>query len=460
MQDIVGGTSAAALGFITNGIKGAKTATELYSLYSKYSNSKSDDMASKPTKKRSSSGTAKTKRRTEWKVKRVRRNSNYLRKRNDGVSNTASKMGSKKIRLGKRKLPLKVSSSLRRKIQKVVNADKAKGHYMHISYYSNTPGVAGPPADQQSFEYMGLITNNGTDTNRILFSPLGVLASVGRLMNPVQVPASFMNDINLATILAQDTIGTKFIPLRTAKINVVSQSCVYRIRNNTGRTVTMKIYCCEPKTIDYSNTVGLNPVTVWGTGLNTQDNSLKSTGENPLEVKVETLYSNPRMVQQFRNHYKFTETIVQIEPGKEYNYKVKGPSMMYDFAKYWLDNKFYDKQRFTKQVFFTAYNDLTRTSLGTVGRYTDNTVGDPFSILIEQTYSIKFTVPDQVGFEYIAPATGTPPVVTPAVTDTQNQVRNQVRTCFGIDNFQGAQAGIVQYASDQNPIQPADANMV
>lgn len=449
VKDVVGGVSAATLGYITGGIKGAKYGLDSYRHFSK---------RMPPIAKNRTSGRAGTKRRaslsTGYKtIKKRKVSKSVVRASKKGGSggNTFASAGysTGHVRKRGRKRPVKVSRMLRKKIMKVLDNDRVVGRYTHVSYYQITPGkpFSGAFDDQQTVEYFGMYTSQlpagAGGSNRILFSPMWVLYSVGRLLQSNQVTKANGYPIVYSDIA--NITNTKYLNFYTARVKVLKQSAIYRMRNNTGRVVTCKVYCLSPKTVDSSfGNVGYNCKDVWNNNLDIQDNidadgNIK--GENPTSVKLETLYANPKQSQGFRAHYKVEETIVTLEPGKEYVYKVDGPAMEYDFAKFWLNNGFYDKQKFTKTVLFVCYNDLVRTSLGVTGRYTDQSVNDPQSILIEQTCFIKYAIPDQAGF--MIPGTLT--------TGTQ-QTLNQVRTVFGIDVHQSDQTGNADYVADENPI--------
>lgn len=446
VKDVVGGVSAATLGYITGGIKGAKYGYDSYRQYSK-GMAKVASSGRGGTKRRASLSTGFQTVKKRKVPKGTVRSSKKTRSSGNTFNSASYNVG--RVRKRGRKRAVKVSRMLRKKILKVLDNDRVVGRYTHVSYFQITPGkpFGGAFDDQQTVEHFGVLTSQtaggGGNNNRLLFSPMWVLYSVGRLLQANQVtkangyPIAY-SDISVAT-------HTKYLNFLTARIKVLKQSAIYRIRNNTGRVITCKVYCLIPKTVDSSyGNVGYNAKDVWNNNLDIQDyadtdGNLK--GENPTAVKLETLYANPKQCAGFRAHYKIEETIVTLEAGKEYIYKVDGPAMEYDFSKYWLNSGFYDKQKFTKQVLFVCYNDLVRTSLGVTGRYTDQSVNDPQSVLIEQTCFIKYAIPDQAGF--MIPGTMT--------TGTQQSL-NQVRNVFGIDVHQADQTGTADYVADENPI--------
>lgn len=454
MRDAIGTASAATLGYITGGIKGGARAAQAYR---QYSNRKNEMAMASNKRKASVSGMASTRRRPEKRRKSVGKGVVVRQKsrggyNGNGVMGASRKTGnvSKKPR-GK---PVKVSMALRKKILKVLDNDKLVGKYLHVQYFQMTPGkpFSGAFDDQQSTEYCGMITTQGSGPspaqNRLLFSPMWVMYAVGRLINAAIVTKAAGLPISFSEITAGNLDEYKYLSPTTARIKVLKQHTIYRLRNNLGRTVTLKVYVLQPKSLDtVVPIVGTNPVDVWNSGMDLQDNTVK--GENPTGCRLETLYANPKWVSQFKHHYKVEETIVNIEAGKEYNFKVDGPSMEYDFAKFWTNNAFIDKQKFTKQVMFVAFNDLVRTSGGTTGRYTDQNVNDPSSILIEQTSYIKYAIPEQVGF-----------VIQPTFILGNNQTLNQKRYCYGIDVHQGVQEGVVDYVGDENPIDEAAGTVV
>lgn len=447
MEDVIGGASAATLGFISGGIKGAGAA---YGLYSNFARRRKEGMAplprpaSKTSQKRKSTsdpGFKTVKRmgigKSRGKVKRVSTaragNNNQLVKANSEKGYSARKKGLKK--------PVKVPRKLRKQIKKVLETEAVVGKHLAIHYFAFTPGVpfqTPSPNDENTFEFVGYpgVTGAlGSAENRLLFSPQYVRYCVSRLCGGLAA----QQVLNWAQLDTNETIDAKI-----ARIRVIKQSATYRLRNNTGRTVTIRIMCWSPKSVDYSNEVGSNPYDVWTKALNDQSAPFQ---QNPTGTTVWTLYNSPKYLQQMKNMYAMDETIVDVPAGKEYIYKVDGPQMEYDFSKYWKDGKFYDMQRFVKQVSFVACNDLTKTSLNKWGRYTDNTIASSGGVVVEQTCYVKFAIPEQVGFKY--------PTNQEAGV---NQSLEMKRYVFGIDNFQGAQTGVVSYIGDENPQQLGQAN--
>lgn len=407
---------------------------------------------SMPSRKRKATQWKRNTKRKQSEPKRmVRKGKGGSPGNNNSVVSATYKTGN--VRKTRRSKSVKVSRSLRKKILKVLDSDKVVGKYLHVSYYQFVPGkpYGGGTEDQQSYEYCGMLTSTGGGVpalDRLLFSPMWVMYSVGRLMNATLVTKPQGQPITFTDFTSGNVDEAKHLDIKTARIKVLKQHATYRIRNNTGRNVTLKAFVLQPKSVDQVNTVGTNPLDVWNSGLDLQDFST-AKGENPTACRIETLYNNPKFVSQFKQHYKIEETIINLEAGKEHNFKVEGPSMEYDFAKFWLNLQFYDKQKFTKQVLFLAHNDLVRTSGGTTGRYTDLALNDSNSIIIEQTAYIKFAIPEQTGF-----------VINPSFILGQNQTLNQKRYCFGIDVHQGTQVGVVDYVGDENPIDDANANVV
>jgi hypothetical protein len=133
-----------------------------------------------------------------------------------------------------------------------------------------------------------------------------------------------------------------------------------------------------------------------------------------------------------------------LEPGKEYYHKVKGPNMKtYDFNKYFKDSTYHDIQKFCKGTIIMASLDLTSTSLATHGRFTDIPVGDPQGLIIETTYFTKIKCPERAGFQTPAvyPAAGTPQPLSQKSQHAWSIVYPVV-----------AQAGVVEYRQDENPL--------
>jgi len=446
MEDVIGGASAATLGFITGGIKGGKYAYDLYSNFARRRKPRMPAIprnASQKRKSKEDSGYKTVKKiRTKsgrGKVKRVStpqggNNNNQVVKANVRKGDKVKRKGLKK--------PVKVPTKLRKQIQKVMENEAIFGKYLSIHYWAITPGVpfqTTSVVDQNSFEYVGYPSQSGATTpeNRLLFSPQYVRYAVSRLCGNLAAQRTLRWDL---------TDTNDCLDAKTCRVKVLKQSATFRMRNNTARTVSMRIMCWSPKSTDYSSDVGTTPLDIWSKALSDQAGS-QGTHENPTITTIFTLYNHPKYASQVRNMYNIEDTIVDIPAGKEYVYKVDGPAMTYDYAKYWKENKFYDMQKFTKQVVITACNDLVKTSLNAFGRYTDMTVASSGGVVIEQTGYIKFSVPEQVGFLKTTPVVGGAP-----------QNLDYRRYAFGIDNFQDTQTGAVSYIGDENPQNTAQAN--
>lgn len=437
MRDLIGGASAATLGYITGGIKGAKYAAESYRNYAKTMSPIPRSPPNTPKKRKHSATTKTTKRRatesgTKRRVMRVRRRAGPISSKLSVVPASLQK-GFKARRKGIKKR-VKVSRQLRKKILQVLDSDACHGKYIGVHYYAFAPGVpfqSTPVQDQCTFEFAGIpeAYAPGSNDNRLLFSPQWVRYAVQRLVG---------GQASSQTVYWQDNDNNGTLDAKIARIKVLKQSATYRIRNNTARVVTLRIMCWSPKSVDYTRDVGTNPYDAWNQALNTQ-NSI--TGQNPTGTTPFTLYNTPKYLKEMKARYQMDETFVDIPPGMEHVYKVDGPTMEYDFSKYWKDTTFYDMQKFTKQVAFIAYNDLVKTSLGTLGRFTDNTIPSSGSVIVEQTCFLKFAIPEQAGFIWPAGGFG----INKGVS------LKDKRYVFGIENFQQAQAGGVQYIEDENP---------
>lgn len=410
------------------GKQAGKLARELYNSMSKRK-SVGARRSDGGVKRRKVVAQATTRRRSD--VPKVTNNATTGASRQKGFS--ARKKGVKKN--------VKVPPKLRKQVKQILENVAAKGKYMDIRYWSFSPGEPFQGSglkDNQAIETCGSVIVDGGNDPRLIFDPLYLRYAVSRLhgtMPAIQNPTK----TELLT-----TYDANQLDLGTARINVLKQSMTFRIRNNAPRKATIKIYCLSPKSVNYTDTLGQNAFTLWNDGMANQNVGPTEERLNPFPTTPFHLHCTPKWCERVKQFYTIDETIVELEAGKEYNYKVDGPNMMYDYSKFFKDSNFYNQQKFTKQVMFVGYLDLVRTNAAApapVGRYTDYATSSPHSILIESTYFVKYQIPEQVGFIYPS-----------STTSGTLQNRGLVKPAYGIWTWQNIQSGTVNdYINDENP---------
>lgn len=436
IRDIVGTVSAGTLGYITGNMKGARRAVALYQNYSNMPKSQTNRGRStsrgRVTKRRRVTSTSTVRGGRDVSMSRassrrrsvsVARSVSAARSANSDGNNVVApiskKKGNKVARKGIKK-KLKVPNELRKQIKAVVNTtNKAIGRYTDIKYYKITP------SDSQVVQMMGVATQGGFYN---LFDPAYILYVASTLFNGAPVQN------------APTTASPQLFSPRTLTVEVLKQSVTYRMKNNTQRTLTVKVWDISPKSRQFAN--GFDPYAYWQTTFSTE---AANSPHNPNKYSItpETLYANPKMSEAWRQMFQMDEVIFELEPGKEAYHKVVGPNMLYDFQKFWDSASFSNQQKFIKHTMICVYTDIINTTLGSVGRFTDIVSAEPYDLLIEQTMFTKIAVPEQAGFTW--------PAVTPTTGVAALDKRYSV---YALQNWAGAQSGLVQGVSDENPQAP------
>lgn len=428
IRDVVGSVSAGTLGYITGNTRGARRAIALYRNYENMRRGSTSETRGRSrsrtphaTKKRgaSSMSIGSSKRfRSRSRVSFARSVASSS-SANNVLAKASKKKGHKVAKEGLKK-KIQVPLKLRKQIKQVVHdTPSAVGRYTDIKYFTITP------TDSQVITMLG----NTTETKPNLFDPAWINYVASTLFNGAAV--TFNPTLALA----------KLFSTRTLKVEVLKQNVIYRMMNNTQRTLTVKIWDLSPKSRQYNQ--GFDPLAYWTGSFSNE--AVVPNNPNKYFITPQTLYAHPKMSEAFRNMYSLDETIIQLEAGKEYVHKLNGPNMVYDFQKFWDQGTFSNQQKFIKHTMICVYCDLINTTLATPGRFTDIVAADPNDLIIEQTTFTKIRMPEQVGY--------TVPTPVPIAGDIVPM--NQRYSCYAIQNWAGSQAGTVSKIEDENPVTAA-----
>lgn len=305
--------------------------------------------------------------------------------------------------------------------------------------------------ETQAFKYIP------TDFGQSVFS-------IGRTCNGVKqcFDPTYVN--HAASVLFNNKAGTAtpfignsgMFDTKTAAIKVISQNEIFRFKNNTARTMFIKLYAWSPK--------GRMPVAqddfvnFWiETMKNEEGSGLTSLSDrrNINNATPATLYANPFMCKVISNHYTVDCTTIVLEAGKEYNHKLVGPNMKtYDFSKYWDPNAtnadFQNQQSFVKGLALAVYYDLAAATTGAPTRSTAILANGPFGLVVEQTSYIKVCQPELTGYK-------NQNVVLAG--STQQMTNRKVNPYYLMDWTQSGAIGATQLVNDNTPNVPATAGV-
>lgn len=243
-----------------------------------------------------------------------------------------------------------------------------------------------------------------------------------------------------------------------SRFTVVNSGESWVIKNNTQRTITMKIILCAPKqpstmfdnpydvttaayTANGANDALFGPTIQWAQQL-FDDRKANLTTNTPTYLK--TL---PMMSHGFNQLFKTEVTTVVLEPGTTYDYHVEGPKdLLVDLEKYFQGPKLHDIRTYCRAPIFIWHGDLCGNSVTPAGlRFSYSSTDKGTGVYLERKKYCKIqcpvnlvgpvvtafnaTKPQQIAFNrprYFT--TVFSPVVVPAATNTEVEKQNPQAT--------------------------------
>lgn len=433
LKDALGYTSASTLGFLTGNMPGAVIGASGYKIYKNLTEPK------ELTQKNTRSGRMPQRRRRSNSVSfgrptsRRRYTSDYARavanstrdpyhpallqasgyrrgRRSISVrakagNNTegAYKRSGKKIaskRKGAKKL--KLSKRFKKAVKQVVRNYSHKGYYTErffkryipIDYQQRLVNLGEGCFAGETAVSIGL-AGNGTN---MFFDPLKILDAASVLYKGKGVSGTK----NIAT-------AGQFSPKYFA-CDVLRQWVQISIKNNTGRPMHLRLWTWQLRNTDQIGADAgnqqftdewINTAIAEGAGANGKINVL-SQGTDEIGM-------TPQLSPSMKKKFSMEEKEVVLEPGKTFLHYVQGPSMFYEFSKYFNNGLFNNYQNMCKGVCMAYYTDLsaglTQPS-GETNRFTDMVEVSGVGLLVETVYNYVIRLPDQAGFKLQSAALG------------------------------------------------------
>jgi len=351
---------------------------------------------------------------------------------------TIKQIGQKKtaFKLAKR---VKVSSSFRKKVDKVLENKKYYGTNMDV-FYMRTRQESDNL--QTIFQFSANPTVAATNSDGRFFSPLYFANMASQLWREF-------------TPTYQVTAGnTGLIDLQTSKLTVVDSHVTIIIRNNQQLATEVIMYECAPKNVLADD----DPYDTWEQGFFLdRPGSTQQTlgnGPNPQLINPLTMFATPEQTRTFNKYWKVSKTYFKLEAGQTATMVIQGPKMLdLDYNKFWKENVFQNVQKFTRGCFAIVRNEVNGSGaipapgVATVGRY-----GLPYgtvapaveSVLFEQRRYCKLCMPDMTGFKLTIPTVGS----------TVNVPLNQRTQSYIITSYAAAQDGSITRVDPLNPADP------
>lgn len=305
----------------------------------------------------------------------------------------------------------------------MTNANKVRGYYQDNRIDILDPGQLG---GQQSVEQF---PRRATVSAGSLFHYDQVLHAASRLWNGKAA------NTNPSVV----DLGN-FDPLNTV-IEVVKQWWTFRMRNNSTRRATYRIYKCQKK----NSVVISDALEAWSQGLTQMVADGQLIMANPFPSAMHT---GPTISNQFRQGWKAEEMKIVLDPGEYYEFSVSGPSMtyrgqdFYDAAIYRLNGKQ------DIQLICSSNVDMVGSHTAGVANnagYAGDLVAETSQerTYIEGTYHVHMAMPEKVGGVITPIAIG-----SPQLFQNNNRIRRTV-----IDDFQPTTFGTgIHRRDEENPV--------
>lgn len=321
---------------------------------------------------------------------------------------TAKRSGSKlsKRNTGKK---IKVSSSLRKKIGKVIEEKKVHGSWTQISYGY----VDRPTANAQQCESMQFETTKQDHSGGWSFGIEDFLHAASVLFNNKTDSQGARGWADLGNLGITSTGEGNPAEKRSygcnAKFTVQKSYVTYLLKNNTQSAMTITAWIVAPKTssvfyqsatndsggVATAQYMGLyDPVSSWADILGTD------TGRNISNSDIFRLGMKPTFSPEWKKAWSSETVDIVLEPGQSHLFNVAGPSQhQMDYTKFFRNNLMHTVQKFSRYVFFTLKTDL----LGGAGTDADQKktgrfkIDAPGKLCIERTFKCKISIPESTG---------------------------------------------------------------
>lgn len=344
----------------------------------------------------------------------------------DGSDNfqTAYKKSGRKVAARKNvgKKPLKLSDKFKKSVKQVLRNYGPKG-YAHERFYDRIL-----PGNMKNLNFdvgrgyvkasSGATQVDPTTSAVMYFDPRKIYSIASCLFGGTQ-PQGVKDYVT----------GTGF-NAETLQVDVLRQWVKLEMKNNTSRTLHVKIYTWQFKD-NQSLLLNGSFVQDWATTVATEAaNPLFGNQINVAGATTETLGMSPSFSPEMRSRFRIEEKLVMLEPGKSYVHTVQGDSMLYDFAKFQENGVVKDYHKFVKGCMISCCTDLTGSTLTPntlpaqerpgvplvvptdfsglpTHRWTKlQTEGalftSPYGLLIESQYNYVIRMPEQAGYTVTA----------------------------------------------------------
>lgn len=379
-----------------------------------------------------------------------------------------------------KKKKVRLPRGFRLKVEKALEPSEISGTWKQISY-DCIPATNIPTNGQ----YVGgLAQASVNDYSDWAFDPEDYLHAASVLWNDKadsQLSRVWSGTGNLGIRVQNAAVGNvipingtasqNFYPM-DLKLTIKNSHETYKLKNNTQRTLYMKIYLLSPKgpgmktnpvtgplvetlTLSSSaNPLALgNPGQVWNNYMDLQAES----NVNVASAVPQTLYQTPKSSPAMNKMFNMDETIVVLQPGQVYEYYIQGPSnftLNYQSLFAGSDNStpsyYQGIQKHMRYPLFTLYQDLV-TDGDRTGRYVSSeATGGNLGVSLERIVKFSLSMPDRVGGRFSTGTGGDPKIGQYQLGSRRDCYFHKVYTAVG-------PTGDLQRVDVENPPMVVDA---
>lgn len=331
----------------------------------------------------------------------------------------------KKNHKGKAKKVVRVPKKLRKQIVQTLESKQVPGHG-RVLMLGTAKQIWGTNILSQAVFPLPLPRCDGSLDGK-LFDPLFIMYAASRLWNGRLNVGADLTTGAWSNVNVQKSTGgewANFTQLNASgatdvssfKVNVTDLKAKLTLKNNSTRTMYLKMYVCKPKyqRQDLQTTNNL-PINDWTQDLQADFNAqidgiqtatTKASGINVANqagtqsVFRETMYACPLQLPQWKKKWNANKYEIILEPGQTHNHWVQGDEIEYDFAKMYSKasdgtNQFQNIQKTDRHIFFTGVSELATQTTGSInGRIAGNANG---VLLFETEIFCRMTMPESAG---------------------------------------------------------------
>lgn len=420
-MNYAGRAAAATLGFIAGDVPGAYIANDLYTKFTK--NKTMSTPSTQRTKRKSSislTGTPK-KRRTSLssmsarssRSRRSSRSSSAMKEK--PIAQSSLTVRHKKLTnqyKAKKKKYVKVPKQLKSQILQVFDSKLVSG-YARINWLGNGTVISTNAYDSQKVFPMPVPRGTNAQQGKF-FDPLFIQYVASRLWNNRPYVGGTLTQGAYSNLEKEkDTGWANFTPNLTTdssafKVKITELKAKITMKNNSGRTMYLKMFVCKPKyqrwnTSDTGN--GL-PIDDWEKCLTTDAASIvegeqtatNKAGPINLGVSYFTYQASPLMNANWKRQWDSNIYEITLEPGQTHVHWLEGDVGDYDFSKMYTKGPsstfvFNNIQKTDRHVFFIGVPELATGTALDARLQSENTQ----KLIFETTMFCTMKMPETAG---------------------------------------------------------------